>query len=77
MLHCIQNRTFHLLNDVTPFNPLKGGLFRGKNKFTEDSSNDIFQHVYSPQKAILFSAQQRPGYWSKDIISWVFNTTNF
>lgn len=61
MLHCIQNRTFHLLNDVTLFNPLKGGQFWGKNKSTEDSSNDSFQHLYSSQKAILISAQQWPG----------------
>lgn len=79
MLHCIQNRTFHLLNDVNLFNRLKGGLFLSKNTCTENSSKRIFPAclLYCPPKANLSSTQQRPGEGGEGIILWIFNTTSF
>lgn len=61
MLHCIQNRICHLLNDVILFNPLKGGLFLSKNKCTENSSNCIFQHLYYILPKKQFSALLNKG----------------
>lgn len=79
MFHCIQNRTFHLLSDVTLFNPLKGGLFWGKNECTENSSNHIFQHVYYilPKRQFLALLNKGLGRGASGIILWIFNTTSF